>query len=521
MSKNIVIFSDGTGQEGGVRAEQHLSNVYKLYRVSRVGPDNAIDPSKQVAFYDPGLGTETSATGWTAIVRWAQKLLASVSGRGIAINIADCYEFILNHYVSGDRIYLFGFSRGAYTVRSLANLLMLCGVPTANENEPLPLFRSANRKIAQEAVFTVLEHGGGHPREKYEAERQELARRFREKYGSQHPTGQRDRSNAAPYFVGVFDTVAALGRKGISSLLIQTGLILGAAFLAGVAGLVATGLIATLMLVLGATWNWLLVFSPALVGMALGAGVVFVTRRRRFRKSIRDFPNMGDFSAHYAEWKGENFDRLLSRFVTFARAANSIDETRADFDRVGWGPTRDMPKTFKGHERLRQIWFAGNHSDIGGSYPEAESRLSDIALEWMIREATAVPNGLKTGPIYSNGKKIPNTGRQGQALFLFPDAKGVEHNEVAATADRIESYAPGWLRYFVKGFGWKEKIREVPSDAPLHSTVQDRFRATEVPKYGGSGEYRPRALSDHQKCRAFYSEKDEDYSSGAPTGAPV
>ncbi len=58
MSKNIVVFSDGTGQDGGVRPEQRMSNVYKLYRACRVGPDSGIDPREQVAFYDAGLGTD-------------------------------------------------------------------------------------------------------------------------------------------------------------------------------------------------------------------------------------------------------------------------------------------------------------------------------------------------------------------------------------------------------------------------------------------------------------------------------
>ena len=44
MNKNIVVFSDGTGQAGGVRPDQHLSNIYKLYRACRAGPDSPIDP---------------------------------------------------------------------------------------------------------------------------------------------------------------------------------------------------------------------------------------------------------------------------------------------------------------------------------------------------------------------------------------------------------------------------------------------------------------------------------------------
>jgi Uncharacterized alpha/beta hydrolase domain (DUF2235) len=66
----------------------------------------------------------------------------------LGLNIADCYEFIINHYEPGDRIFLCGFSRGAYTVRSVANLLMLCGVPTRIGEGPLPRFRKADRDIA-------------------------------------------------------------------------------------------------------------------------------------------------------------------------------------------------------------------------------------------------------------------------------------------------------------------------------------------------------------------------------------
>src|SRR6266481_6333379 len=130
MAKNIVVFSDGTGQDGGARPEQRINNIYKMYRISRDHADTGIHPVQQVVFYDAGLGTDVGATALTAPVRFVQKLLGSVAGDGIKRNIADCYEFVLNHYQDGDRIFLFGFSRGAYTVRSLANLLMLCGVPT-------------------------------------------------------------------------------------------------------------------------------------------------------------------------------------------------------------------------------------------------------------------------------------------------------------------------------------------------------------------------------------------------------
>ena len=141
LAKNIAVFSDGTGQEGGIRPEQRMSNVYKLYRVCRLGPDSGINPKEQVAFYDAGLGTDEGATALTGPVRLFQKLLGSVTGRGVTANIAECYEFIINHYEPGDRIFLIGFSRGAYTVRAMADLIRLCGIPTRNGDQPLPLFR--------------------------------------------------------------------------------------------------------------------------------------------------------------------------------------------------------------------------------------------------------------------------------------------------------------------------------------------------------------------------------------------
>ena len=58
MTKNILIFSDGTGQAGGLKPEQRLSNIYKLYRASKIGPDSNIDPKLQVAYYDAGIGSD-------------------------------------------------------------------------------------------------------------------------------------------------------------------------------------------------------------------------------------------------------------------------------------------------------------------------------------------------------------------------------------------------------------------------------------------------------------------------------
>ena len=507
MPKNIVVYSDGTGQDGGVRPEQRVSNVYKLYRATRVSFEAAIDPAEQVAFYDPGLGTDIGATALTAPVRFVQKLLASVIGSGITRNIADGYEFIINHYQAGDRIFLIGFSRGAYTVRCIANLLMLCGVPTRAASGPLMRFRKQVRDIAEAAVTDVLEHGAGHPRAEFEAEREEMARRFRQKYGSDGD-GTAGESNVAPYFIGVFDTVAALGAHGLRRVLIYAGL--------GAAVAVASALVLILPSVLVAgILHWLVgaAFGWTTVGLLLlsaTAANIWWWRRQKAAtlKTIRDFPNPGDGNSHHAEWKGENFDRLLSRFVHYARSANAIDETRKDFDRVGWGG--HVPGALErvdGIERLIQLWFAGNHSDVGGSYAETESRLSDIALQWMIEEATGVPNGLKIGPVVVNGKGLAGCGNSGVLLELHPTADGVGHCEIAAMKDTIEGYAarlPGFLRNWVRRQNWEEKVRDLSHDAPVHSTVADRFKLDSVVQAPVTGPYRPKALAGHDDFKSYY-----------------
>lgn len=494
MPKNIIVYSDGTGQDGGVRPEQRVSNIYKMYRASRVAFDNAIDPAVQVAMYDAGLGTDIGATAMTAPGRFIQKLLASVDGRGILTNIIDCYTFILDHYQPGDRIFLFGFSRGAYTVRSVADLLRLCGVPTKTPSGELPRFRRATRLIAEEAVLTVLEHGAGHPRAKYEAERDELAQRFRTKYGSDHEGGEVQRSNAAPYFIGVFDTVAALGAQGPRRAIIQAGLFNIAALAGLVGALLPAWLLANAARALfSPEWWWPVFLVIEFLALAGAVIALRVRQRRQVKKTVRDFPKPGDVKSHYAQWEGKNFNRLLSRFVTYARSANAIDETRADFDRVPWGPTAKGVEETAGIPTFRQFFFAGNHSDVGGSYAEVESRLSDIALAWMLEEAIRVPNGLRVGPVFIHGQKLQGSGDQGLGLYLYPAEGGAQHSEIAGMHDTLDAL-PRFIARFFRNNNYAQAIRKLPPDATVHPTVELRFALSAVQHADGVKPYRPEAL---------------------------
>jgi len=62
VAKNILVFVDGTGNEGGLLPDESRTNVYKLYRATRTGPDSIIDPKKQLALYVPGIGTPTASS---------------------------------------------------------------------------------------------------------------------------------------------------------------------------------------------------------------------------------------------------------------------------------------------------------------------------------------------------------------------------------------------------------------------------------------------------------------------------
>ena len=471
MPKNIVIFADGTGQAGGQRPDQSLSNIYKLFRAARVGPDNRIDPSEQVAFYDPGLGTEEDGGAIPLrALKWYRKSISGATGTGIGKNIADCYEAILKHYEPGDRVFLLGFSRGAYTARCVGGVMGLCGIPTrGKDGAPLPRFGRALRAIADEAVSSVYEHGSGKEAQRYKDERNEKARRFRETYASAQADGT---SNEVPYFIGVFDTVAALGSAGIARIGI---LLMHALLLLGLAALVALSLSTLFDLGFGAS------FTIVAVLVFLAAAGIWLKSNL---KVIRDFPAPGKPKWHFARWRLKFYNTELNKRVRFARHALAIDEERENFARVPWSVDGALVTYAEGPEWMKQVWFAGNHSDIGGSYPEDEARLSDIALKWMVEEAKALPH-----PLVIDDSK----------LHLFPSATGMQHSEVRALWEKY----PGWWPERIRK-SWPIQRRPVEPRAVLHPTVFERLRANRVSLYGTSGPYRPPELQAHEIAKEHW-----------------
>jgi uncharacterized protein (DUF2235 family) len=157
MARNILIFADGTGNEGGLIPDESRTNVYKLDRATRTGPDSNIDPSRQIAFYIRGVGTPT-ATG-VGVLRGSWEVFQQMIGAGLISRIVDCYAAIISVWQPGDRIYLFGFSRGAYTARCVAHVLELVGIPTKANGHALSLEPAAIRAIAKAGVSTMYVGG--------------------------------------------------------------------------------------------------------------------------------------------------------------------------------------------------------------------------------------------------------------------------------------------------------------------------------------------------------------------------
>jgi uncharacterized protein (DUF2235 family) len=175
MPKNIVICCDGTGNEYC----KSKTNVAKLFDMVENHTDG------QIAYYDPGVGT----LGSTLAITWVGKKLSWLYGLafafGLVKNIEDAYSFLMENYEDGDRIFLFGFSRGAYTVRALAGMIMKCGL----------LYKQYPNLIE---YATKLYRNRSLPPD------HKKVQDFRKAFS---------RPSCVPYFIGVWDTVKSVGLK--------------------------------------------------------------------------------------------------------------------------------------------------------------------------------------------------------------------------------------------------------------------------------------------------------------------
>jgi len=320
------------------------------------------------------------------------------------------------------------------------------------DGKPLRRDPQTTRAVATEAVKKVYQHVSSPKDSEYLGQRKALAARFR----AQHGSDSDGKANAVPYFIGVFDTVAALGSPGLLALLAGAALTLLAA---------ASWLLSWLMPSLGfQLWFWLLVGGAA--GLAL---IGFLKTYVKYAIGLEGYSFWE--TLHLTRLKMEFYDHELNPDVNYARHALSIDENRKDFQRVPWtNAGMDDPGG-----RFEQIWFAGNHSDVGGSYPENESRLSDVALQWMVEAAQTVPHGIRIDP---------------DVLQLYPSSAGPQHDECKTG------------RF---GFLWEMGLRKVLEDAALHPSVRERFEHASVLHYDVMRPHRPPNLRHHWEVRQYYA----------------
>jgi uncharacterized protein (DUF2235 family) len=119
----------------------------KLFRIVRKNDE-------QIVFYDPGVGTISSSDPWSRLKSNALGVLGLATGYGLDENVLDAYRFLVETYAEGDRIYLFGFSRGAYTIRMLAGFLRLVGLVAPSQAQDI-------KQVWFSGVHADI--GGGYP----------------------------------------------------------------------------------------------------------------------------------------------------------------------------------------------------------------------------------------------------------------------------------------------------------------------------------------------------------------------
>lgn len=183
MPKNVVLCCDGTANEFAA----DNTNVVKLYSML------VHDERAQRTYYHPGVGTMEPPGALTPARRWLTRLLGLAIGAYLENDIRDAYSFLMRVYEPGDRVFMFGFSRGAYTVRAVASLLHMYG-----------LLRPGNESLVPYAIRMMMAIQKGRDRQTHDAvvgEYFALAAEFKRTVARE----------CKPWFVGVWDTVSSVG----------------------------------------------------------------------------------------------------------------------------------------------------------------------------------------------------------------------------------------------------------------------------------------------------------------------
>ena len=394
MPKNIVICCDGTGNQ----IESHLSNVLKLFRVLQKN-------ESQLVYYNPGVGTVGDFDTWQLLKLRVREFLGLATGYGLDANVLEAYRFLCTHYEQGDAIWLFGFSRGAYTVRVLAAFVYVIGLLKPSQLNLADYAFTAYKKSSHDS------HKGRRISEddalRRAASDTEIAAGLPAAWEFRRVAGGRP---VTIKFIGVWDTVAS----------------------------------------------------------------VIVPRRDRFLLDLQTL----------------RFTRTNPSVEMF-RQAIAIDERRRMFRLNRWTD----PQTFKSNpfnqkdwkaQDIKQVWFAGVHSDIGGGYPETESGLSKFSLLWMINQAKAA--GLKTSTAMVNYLVLGKPREDSKRVYTPPNPAAPMHKSLKGVwwALEIIPKLTKWREWPKRRslFGLYLPLAEprpIPNSALIHGSVFDRIAT--VPDY--------------------------------------
>jgi uncharacterized protein (DUF2235 family) len=390
VPRNIVICCDGTGNE----IESRLSNVLKLFRVLQKN-------ERQLVYYSPGVGTVADYETWQLIKLRVREFLGLATGYGLDENVLDAYGFLCTHYEQGDSIWLFGFSRGAYTVRVLAAFIYVIGLLKPSQLNLAPYAFTAYKKASRDSHKEKRIPDEDALRQA--ASDAEIAKGLPAAWEFRRVAGGRA---VTIKFIGVWDTVASVLVPRPDRLLLDM-------------------------------------------------------QRLRFTRT--------------------------NPCVEIFRQAIAIDERRRMFRLNKW----TEPQTFKSNpfndknwkaQDVKQVWFAGVHSDIGGGYPESESGLSKFPLLWMINQAKEA--GLQTSAAMVNYLVLGKPRKDTPRVYTPPSATAKMHNSLTAF---------WWiLEVFPKLTKWREwagrrsllglylplgEPRPIPDAAIVHRSVFDRIAA--------------------------------------------
>lgn len=426
---NIVLCSDGTGN---TVLKGRGTNVFKLYEAIDHNWTET-DPAKppihgQIAFYDDGVGTEN--------LKWLRVLTGAV-GIGVRRNVKCLYTQLARVYQPGDQIYLFGFSRGAYTVRMLAGLIAECGIPhtAAMANGELPRCAAAAIEVQRNWFvrqwFTRQRRRQAFVRSRHAEVKQQVKQAladFWKKFPVWLPDGID--ANTPGFHQKTIPADANDPHRGVRIRMIGV-------------------------------WDTVDAYGFPI-------------------DEVADFWDRFIYPYRFP-------DTYLSPLVDHACHALAIDDERLTFAPVLWQARRqNSPEV---DPRIEQVWFAGAHANVGGGY--VKHGLSLISLDWMI--AKAEEQGLQFLPAlrqdYRNQKDVNEMlydSRSGFGAFYrylprdilaLSEEAGIERPTIhRSVLERIEArtdeYAPANI---------PEKYRIEPDEpAPAETDADGRICKLEI-----------------------------------------